>query len=42
MLPAFHGDRMQRLLGLMEELTERELAAGRSTSRWPCTRGCSG
>jgi cytochrome P450 len=29
MLPAFHGDRMQRLTGLMEELTERELA------RWP-------
>src|SRR3954452_23244753 len=25
MLPAFHGDRMQRLLELMEQLTEREL-----------------
>jgi len=25
MLPAFHGDRMQRLTGLMAELTEREL-----------------
>ena len=25
MLPAFHGDRMQRLTGLMTELTEREL-----------------
>jgi hypothetical protein len=25
MLPAFHGERMQRLTGLMEELTEREL-----------------
>lgn len=25
LLPAFHGDRMQRLAGLMEELTEREL-----------------
>jgi cytochrome P450 len=25
MLPAFHGDRMQRLAGLMTELTEREL-----------------
>lgn len=25
MLPAFHGDRMQRLTGLMEELTDREL-----------------
>ena len=29
LLPAFHGDRMQRLTGLMEELTEREL------DRWP-------
>src|SRR4051794_22957568 len=25
LLPAFHGDRMQRLTALMEELTEREL-----------------
>ncbi|MDO8211135.1 cytochrome P450 [Conexibacter sp. CPCC 206217] len=25
MLPAFHGDRMQRLTGLMQQLTEREL-----------------
>jgi cytochrome P450 len=29
MLPAFHGEAMQRLQGLMEELTEREL------SSWP-------
>ncbi|HEX3691924.1 MAG TPA: cytochrome P450 [Solirubrobacteraceae bacterium] len=29
MLPAFHGETMQRLQGLMEELTERELAT------WP-------
>src|SRR4051812_20539421 len=29
MLPAFHGERMQRLLGLMEELTDREVAS------WP-------
>ena len=29
MLPAFHGDRMQRLTGLMAELTERELES------WP-------
>ena len=29
MLPAFHGERMQRLLGLMEELTEREVGS------WP-------
>ena len=29
LLPAFHGDRIQRLTGLMEELTERELES------WP-------
>jgi cytochrome P450 len=29
MLPAFHGERMQRMSGLMAELAERELA------RWP-------
>src|SRR5918996_5627150 len=29
LLPAFHGDRMQRLSGLMEELAEREVAS------WP-------
>jgi cytochrome P450 len=29
MLPAFHGEAMQRLAGLMEELTEREIAT------WP-------
>jgi cytochrome P450 len=29
MLPAFHGEKMQRLTGLMEEVTEREVA------RWP-------
>jgi cytochrome P450 len=29
LLPAFHGERMQRLVGLMSELTERELDA------WP-------
>jgi cytochrome P450 len=29
MLPAFHGERMQRLEGVMTELTERELAS------WP-------
>lgn len=29
MLPAFHGERMQRMAGLMTELTERELAT------WP-------
>ena len=25
LLPAFHGEKMQRLAGLMTELTEREL-----------------
>ena len=29
MLPAFHGDKMQKLSGLMEELAEREVAG------WP-------
>src|SRR5215212_2344012 len=29
MLPAFHGEKMQRLSGLMQDVTERELA------RWP-------
>ena len=29
MLPAFHGEKMERLTGLMEEVTERELAG------WP-------
>jgi cytochrome P450 len=29
LLPAFHGDKMQKLTGLMEELSEREV------SRWP-------
>jgi cytochrome P450 len=29
MLPAFHGEKMQRLSGLIEEVTEREVA------RWP-------
>jgi hypothetical protein len=32
MLPAFHGERMQRLSGVMAELAERELA------RWPRER----
>ena len=32
MLPAFHGERMQRLTGLMTELTERELES------WPRER----
>jgi cytochrome P450 len=32
MLPAFHGEKMQRLSGLMQEVTEREVA------RWPRDR----
>src|SRR5215213_4673059 len=28
MLPAFHGEKMQRLSGLMQEVTEREVARG--------------
>jgi cytochrome P450 len=32
LLPAFHGDKMQRLAGLMEELAEREAAS------WPTGR----
>jgi cytochrome P450 len=30
LLPAFHGERMLRVMGLMEELAEREVAS------WPC------
>src|SRR5687768_3170725 len=32
LLPAFHGDKMQKLTGLMEELSEREVAS------WPTGR----
>jgi cytochrome P450 len=32
MLPAFHGDKMQKLTGLMEELSEREVGS------WPAGR----
>ena len=32
MLPAFHGEKMQRLVGLMTELTEREVDS------WPRER----
>ena len=35
LLPAFHGERMQRLAGLMEELAEEEL------SSWPCGKRSS-
>ena len=39
MLPAFHGDRMERLAGLMAEVAEREWRAGRAVRQSPCTRG---
>ena len=39
MLPAFHGEKMQRLSGLVEEVAEREVATGRRMSRSRCTRG---
>jgi cytochrome P450 len=35
MLPAFHGERMAALTGLLEEVTEREVAS------WRCSRRCS-
>ena len=42
MLPAFHGERMQRLTGLMTELAEREVDTWpRGQKRPHCTRGCS-
>ena len=40
LLPAFHGDRMQRLTELIEELTARELDSWPPTSRSSCTRAC--
>ena len=43
MLPAFHGEKMQRLTGTMTELAERELDSWpRDVSRWRCIPGCSG
>ena len=43
MLPAFHGERMERLSGLMAEVAEREVASwprgGADRAR---TRACSG
>ena len=41
LLPAFHGERMRRLAGVMTELAEREVASGRPASRSRCTRGSS-
>ena len=41
MLPAFHGEKMQRLSGLMAEVAEREASsAGRAIGRCSSTR-CS-
>ena len=34
MLPAFHGERMRALVGVMEEVTEREVAAWRPHERF--------
>ena len=41
LLPAFHGEKMQRLTGLMTELAEREIDAGRRTSRSSFIPACS-
>ena len=38
MLPAFHGEKMAALTDLIEEVAEREVAAGRATSRSRSTR----
>ena len=42
LLPAFHGERMQRLTGLMTELTDREVESLAAGERSSCIRGCSG
>ena len=40
MLPAFHGEKMQRLAGLMQEVAEQEAACmAERASRSSCTRG---
>ncbi len=41
MLPAFHGERMQRLAGLMEELAEEEVGSWPAEQRSSFTPGCS-
>ena len=41
MLPAFHGERMQRLEGLVAAVTEREVASWGAEPRSSSTRGCS-
>ena len=40
MLPAFHGERMERLEGLVTEVTEREVASWGGEPSSSCTRGC--
>ena len=43
LLPAFHGERMQRLVGRDDRADRRRgRRPGRRASRWRCTRGCSG
>ena len=37
MLPAFHGERMRALVGVMEEVAEREVAGWRPASVQRCT-----
>ena len=38
MLPAFHGEKMQRLSGLVERWPSARWRAGPSTSRWRSIR----
>ena len=40
MLPAFHGERMQDLAGLMVELSEREVDSWPWIRQSSCTRDC--
>ena len=40
-LPAFHGEKMARLGGLMAEVAEREVEAGRAAGASRCSRGRS-
>jgi cytochrome P450 len=39
MLPAFHGEKMQRLIGTMQEVAEQGPSPGPSAGRSRCTRG---
>ena len=42
MLPAFHGERMERLTGLIEKVAECEVGAWTAATDSSCTPGCSG